>query len=381
MNSTHLLILGGYGNAGLALARLLLAHTDAVITLAGRNLEKAQQAAARLEAEHPGGRVHCAQADAADPPSLRRAFDGITMVVVASSTAQHAGNVVRTALAAGIDYLDIQYSTAKTRLLQSLAEEIRRAGRCFLTDGGFHPGLPAAMVRFAAAQFDRLETANIGSVIQIDWRRLDLSPSIMEEFVREFLDFQTLHFKDGRWQTMSALAMMIPRYMYFGPPFGRRYCLPMFLEEMRSLPGLYPTLRETGFFVGGFNWFVDWFLSPILLVGLKMFPRKGLRPLSRLMFWGLKAFSRPPYGTWLKLEATGVRKGAPQAAEMTIAHADGYALTAIPVAACLKQYLDGSIRQPGLWFQAHLVEPQRFFRDMQRMGASIALRGLELEGA
>ncbi|MCX7669921.1 MAG: saccharopine dehydrogenase, partial [Anaerolineae bacterium] len=323
----------------------------------------------------------CARADAADMESLRRAFDGAAMVIVASSTAQYAENVARTALAAGMDYLDIQYSAAKTRLLQPLAEEIRRAGCCFITDGGFHPGLPAAMVRFAADQFDRLESANIGSVIQIDWRRLDLSPTTMEEFVREFVDFQTLHFKDGRWQRTSALALMIPRYMHFGPPFGRRYGLPMFLEEMRRLPEQYPTLRETGFFVGGFNWFVDWFLSPIVFLGLKMFPQKGLQPLSRLMFWGLKAFSRPPYGTLLKLEATGIRHGAPHAAEMTVAHADGYRLTAIPVAACLKQYLNGSIRKPGLWFQAHLVEPARFFRDMERMGASITLRGLALEAS
>lgn len=114
MNSPHLLVLGGYGNAGLPLARLLLAHTDAIITLAGRSLEKAQRAAACLEVvECHGGRIGGVRADAADPLSRRQAFDGVTMVVVASSTAQHAGNVARTALAAATDYLDIQYSTAK----------------------------------------------------------------------------------------------------------------------------------------------------------------------------------------------------------------------------------------------------------------------------
>jgi saccharopine dehydrogenase (NAD+, L-lysine-forming) len=46
-------------------------------------------------------------------------------------------------------------------------------------------------------------------------------------------------------------------------------------------------------------------------------------------------------------------------------------ITAIPVAACLLQYLDGTIRKPGLWFQALVVEPERFMNDMERMGLEV----------
>jgi saccharopine dehydrogenase (NAD+, L-lysine-forming) len=164
-----------------------------------------------------------------------------------------------------------------------------------------------------------------------------------------------------------------------GRKFGRQYCIPMFLEEMRSLPEAYPTLRETGFFVGGFNWFVDWFLSPIIMIGVRLFPKTGLRPLGRLMFWGLNTFSHPPFGTILKLEARGTKKNVTSLVEVLISHEDGYALTAIPVVACLMQCLDGSIRKPGLWLQACIVEPQRFFVDMEKMGAQVQVVTKQME--
>ena len=99
MNQTAL-ILGGYGNAGRALADLLVKETTFNLILAGRHLEKAQDTANFLNTKYSTARVAARQADAADSVSLRRALDGVGMLIVASSTINHTLSVAETALTA-----------------------------------------------------------------------------------------------------------------------------------------------------------------------------------------------------------------------------------------------------------------------------------------
>ena len=369
---TRIIILGGYGNTGLLISRLLLQESDVQIVIAGRNLIRAERAADELNREFHSDRVSSKQVDAANTSNLEAAFDGINLVVVASSTITYARNVADIALEVGADYLDLHLSSpAKLSVLNSLREKIERKGRCFITDGGFHPGVPGAMVRYAASKFDVLEVAKISAAFQLNWKELLFSESTTSEFIDELINFNPLVLKNKKWVKMSM--QKIPKFE-FGEFFGERYCPPMFLEELRSLPDDIPSLNETGFYISGFNWMTDYIIMPIAFTAFKVFREKAKMPMGKLFIWGLKTFSKAPFGAIIQLEAKGLKDKKNSFMRMKLTHDNAYILTAVPVVACLLQYFNGTIRRPGLWFQANLVEPIQFFSDIERLGVRVNIQ-------
>ena len=159
--------------------------------------------------------------------------------------------------------------------------------------------------------------------------------------------------------------------IHFGEKFGWHYCTPMFLEEMRNIPVVFPEIEESGFFAAGFNWFVDGIVLPLAMLRQEIYPRGKHKWINALMDWGLKKFSKPPFGTVLKVEAAGEKDNHANEMELQLYHQDAYKFTAIPVTACLRQYLNGTIRKPGLWLMAHIVEPKELLDDMENMGIRV----------
>jgi hypothetical protein len=371
-----ILVLGGYGTTGTTLSTLLLEFSDADVVLAGRSLDKGEKIAATLNERFPG-RVSARVADAADAASLARAFDGVELVAVAASVLVHAGVVAEAALTAGADYFDLLLSGAdKLEALERLRPRLESEGRCFITDGGVHPGLSAAMIRALAPAFGRLERADVGGILRVDWNAYAFAADTIYEFCDEFRDYRVEALRDGSWSTLAWRDAT--RSFDFGPPYGSERCSIMSMEELRRLPEQLPSLRDCAFYVSGFNPVVDNTLLPLGMGVMKLSPRTLGRPYARLLAWALRRYGRPPYGTVWQVEAEGETAGGAASAGLRLTHPDGYWLTAAAAAACLLQWLDGSLREPGLHLQALAVDPARLLRDLRRMGVELAGRGVDV---
>ncbi len=362
---SRILILGGTGETGRRLARLLLAHTDAWLTIAARTLGRSEALAEELNHAFPGSRVTAVFADAADGASLRAAFAGHDFVVIAAPTTAHAETVARAALDAGVDYLDVQLDTGKLALLRSLSGDIERAGRMFITEAGFHPGLPSALVRFAAAHLDTVERAVSACYLNMG-KALPYTEAV-DEVAALFRSYRGKVYRNGRWTKDTAVEM---RRVDFGGDIGSRRCYSMYFDELGPLPETYPSLEEVGFYMSESHWVTDWFVTPIVWTGAKLFPR-AVRPLGRLFWWSMGTFHRPPYRVELVVHASGIKDGRAAEVQATVSHADGYDLTAIPVVATLLQVLDGSARRSGLCMMGYVAEPIRLMADMERMGVNV----------
>jgi saccharopine dehydrogenase-like NADP-dependent oxidoreductase len=362
----RIIVLGGYGGTGRILCRRLLEETDVEVAIAGRDVAKAEKLSGRLNERFPG-RVSATFADATNRDSLSRAFAGATLVVDATTAVESVANVATAALEADADYLDYHFDQTVPTRLKALESEIQAAGRCFITQAGFHPGLPAAFVRYVAPQFDQLERATVGIAMSVDIEK----PESIYELVDLLADYSADVLDHGKWRRATWRDTVKVHFTRF----GRKTCSPIQLVEMRDLPKMYPSLEATGVYAAGFNWFTDWLVFPLAIVLSAIRKGLGRQLIARLLTYGLSRFSRKTRGVSLVLEAEGLKSGQPVTYRVEADHDDAYEFTAIPIAGCLKQYLDGSITNPGLWLMGQVVDPARLVVDMASMGVNIQEAG------
>lgn len=366
-------ILGASGNAGRALARALWAGSDDDLVLLGRNRERLEDAAADLvgpasagviQGARPSARVRCRIVDAAPVPS---ALEGLDVLVVAAPLQATLAAWVRGALDGGCDWFDLTLSSQEKWAILRAHEDLAEArGRCLLTDGGIHPGLPGALARLAAARIGA-RRVRVAMRFGLRWSALELAPETVAEFATEMAGYRARLLLDGGWVEGWRYA----RSFDFGTPIGRVTCAPMYVEELAATHEALPDLEELGLWVAGFGAAVDYGVFPLASV-VSRWGRLGRDVSHTMLTHGLRTFGDATGPNVILLEAEAA-DGA--TLRLRVESDDAYALTAAPVVATLLQW--DHARAPGLGCQALRVDPERLLRDVARLGVAVGDAGPE----
>jgi saccharopine dehydrogenase (NAD+, L-lysine-forming) len=357
----RIVCLGGYGTVARYVLPLAAAELDAEYVIAGRTLDRVREVAAALARQFPNSLFEAVFADAADDASLAFAFRGADLVVVTASVVAHTAAVARAVLEANSDWLDVLLSSqAKLAALRAQEAAIRAAGRCWITDGGFHPGLPAALIRFAERQLGAVESADVACYLHIDWHAESISPDSVHEFAEEIAHAEMSMLRDGKWAPASRGD---GAKIDFGGWMGVRDCIPMALDELRTLPEDLPHLRNARFLIAGLHPLVDYVVFPSVAVGSRL----GLQePAEHLLRWALRRISKPPFAAVLQAEVLSPTKRM----RIRVSHSDAYLMTAAPVAWCIRQWAERR-HTPGLQYQARFVDPHRMLAYLEHCGVGV----------
>ena len=333
----NVMILGGYGAAGKAIAMKLAKRLTGAITIAGRSMAKAKSCVEELEKEAPVGTEYLAgSVDVTDQNQVIRACEGQQLVVLACDASPASlETLIRACVDNGADYVDIAPDSRKRAVFESLASLIKTGQSRFVLDAGADPGLPGWLARWLSLQspeplnrmqlFARFRSNEIGWSGAADM----LSASDSQGWVY-----------DGHWRRSSFWDC---KWKSFRGGLGRSLCVPVRLDEFDSLPEELG-LQTFKCYHAGLNPLTD---ALMVLEGTALTRSIPFETRQRIFFGALKRLTSRPFG--LSIEAVG-RGAAGQLVRAAVGHADLYAATAIPAAVMSEFLLNDKSQSPGFGY-------------------------------
>jgi len=362
-------ILGGYGETGRRIARLLASRGLGPLVVAGRNPGRADALAEELTRSFPGTTVAPCTVDAANGPALAALLEGATLLVNATGSAAPIRTVVQAAIVAGVDVVDLQLVPGGAEALRELSADVGAADRSVVAQTGFHPGVPAALARWAAIRMDEVHAVWSAGLLRARGG-IPYTPAV-DDLVELFRGYRAHVVDEGVVRAVRFSRPEAYPRVDFAFGFGSRRTTVWDLDEVLQLRDVMPGLRRAGFSIAGFDPVTDLVTSTVVMVALPFSGRRGVSRLGRLLCWATRTFARAPFGCVVQTDVEGRRAGEPIRLRVALAHADGYELTAIPAVSMIEQMLDGSARRPGVHLMGLLVDPDRLLTDVEEMGVRV----------
>ncbi len=262
----RVLIIGGYGNFGKIIARLLAKEPNIVLIVAGRRLHLAKQLASQLDAQHPVEAYQC---------DIHHEFGAflakVTPDIVIHTSGPFQGQsyqVPKACIQQGCHYIDLADGRDYVTHIDSLDEKAKQQGVFVCSGASSLPGLSSAIIEQYTRHFSLLESAKYAiATAQLTNQGLATTAGVLSYAGKSF--FSLVKGKQKAiygWQ-----GLQYKRFWRLGTRFLGNCDVP----DLALFPKHYPSLQSIQFKAGlelkclqlilyGLSWLVRCKLLPSL---------------------------------------------------------------------------------------------------------------------
>lgn len=358
----RVLILGGGGRIGRSVAEDLTTHTQAQVTITGRNPLGAQIA------QGLGANVEFLRLDLADQASLAAAIAATDLVIHCAGPFHYRdARVLRTCIQERVNYLDVsdhRSFTTKALACKSAAEV---AGITAVIHAGVFPGISNSMARQGVEQLDQPARIHLSYLVSSSG---GAGVTVMRT---TFLGLQQPFtvWVNGQWQSVRPYSQ--PETVEFPAPYGRKRVYWFDMPEAFTLPQVFPVKTVITKFgsVPNFYNHLTWLAAHWLPKRLIQHPGtiEYLAHASHRMTRITDRFSG--IGVAIRLEVSGQKDGLPACTCSTLVHSDTAIAAGHGAGSIAQLLLTGQLHQPGVWSVEEVLPTPLFEAGMAARGVKI----------
>ena len=344
------LVIGGYGRIGNSVARDIIEHNDAEVTITSR----------QAQPETKPFKFLALNLD--DRSGLRQAIEQQDLVVHCAGPFHHRdARVLEYCIEAGVDYIDVSDHRSFYQRAIKHQDKAIAAGVTAVLNTGIFPGISNSMVKQGVEQFDNPRKIHLSYVVA------GSGGAGLTVMRTTFLGLKNKFsaWIDGKWQ--DTLPYTKREVVEFPAPYGKTGVYWFDVPETYTFADSFPVDTV----ITKFGSIPDWY-NHLTWITAHVFPEnwvtssKGIEFFSQVSYAMTKVTDRfSGIGVAMRAEITGEKAGKPYTYCSTMVHPDTAISAGAGTGAIAQLVLAGKLKQPGVYPVEQVLSTELFVEMMR----------------
>jgi saccharopine dehydrogenase-like NADP-dependent oxidoreductase len=360
----RVLIIGGRGRIGSAVANDLVTHTQAEITITGRYPETEKDVSMSL-----GDRVQFLALNLGEVEKIREAIAHSNLVIHCAGPFHYRDTqVLETCIEQGVNYVDVSDHRFYTTKALNLHQKAAAASVTAIINTGIFPGISNSLVRQGIEQFDVAEKIHLSYLVSGSG---GAGMTVMRTtFLGLKYPFEA--WINGKWQTIQPYTDR--EELNFPPPYGRSGVYWFDMPETITLPQSFPDVKTV---VTKFGSVPDLY-NRLTWIAAHVFPKWLMQNNGTIEFlshvsYRMTSFSNyfSGIGVVVRAEVTGTKNNQKLGYVATVEHPNTTVATGLGTGSIAQLILEGKLQSAGVMPVEAALPTNLFTHIMQSRGVNI----------